>query len=130
MDLYAPVAQSDRAPDFGSGGWGFDSLRARFFAEQKTATLIGQTVQWTVCSQTEESNAGSDRVPACGWSLRRGSTAERGSARTGDRFPPGANFLSVAKKNERYMIKANSPVDLPPEGKSLWRILNPCILKK
>ena len=25
----APVAQLDRAPDYGSGGWGFDSLRAR-----------------------------------------------------------------------------------------------------
>ena len=23
----APVAQLDRAPDYGSGGWGFDSLR-------------------------------------------------------------------------------------------------------
>lgn len=28
--VHAPVAQLDRAPDFGSGGWGFDSLRARF----------------------------------------------------------------------------------------------------
>jgi len=26
---YAPVAQLDRAPDFGSGGSGFDSLQAR-----------------------------------------------------------------------------------------------------
>src|SRR5215510_6708852 len=25
----APVAQLDRAPDYGSGGWGFKSLRAR-----------------------------------------------------------------------------------------------------
>ncbi len=25
---YAPVAQLDRAPDYGSGGWGFESLRA------------------------------------------------------------------------------------------------------
>src|SRR5216683_2701311 len=25
----APVAQLDRAPDYGSGGWGFDSSRAR-----------------------------------------------------------------------------------------------------
>ncbi len=25
----APVAQLDRAPDYGSGGWGFESLRAR-----------------------------------------------------------------------------------------------------
>src|SRR6266498_371162 len=27
----APVAQLDRAPDYGSGGWGFESLRARQF---------------------------------------------------------------------------------------------------
>ena len=26
----APVAQLDRASDFGSEGWGFESLRARF----------------------------------------------------------------------------------------------------
>ncbi len=26
--LFAPVAQLDRASDFGSEGWGFDSLRA------------------------------------------------------------------------------------------------------
>ena len=26
--LYALVAQLDRAPDFGSGGWGFKSFRA------------------------------------------------------------------------------------------------------
>ena len=25
----APLAQVDRVPDFGSGGWGFESLRAR-----------------------------------------------------------------------------------------------------
>ncbi len=29
----APVAQLDRAPDYGSGGWGFESLRARQFHE-------------------------------------------------------------------------------------------------
>ncbi len=28
-DITAPVAQLDRAPDYGSGGWGFKSLRAR-----------------------------------------------------------------------------------------------------
>ncbi len=27
--LVAPVAQLDRAPDYGSGGWEFESLRAR-----------------------------------------------------------------------------------------------------
>jgi hypothetical protein len=27
--LAAPVAQLDRAPDYGSGGWEFESLRAR-----------------------------------------------------------------------------------------------------
>ena len=26
----ALVAQLDRAPDYGSGGWGFESLRARY----------------------------------------------------------------------------------------------------
>ena len=29
--LIAPVAQLDRAPDYGSGGWEFESLRARHF---------------------------------------------------------------------------------------------------
>lgn len=30
LTLFAPVAQLDRAPDFGSGGLGFESLRAYF----------------------------------------------------------------------------------------------------
>ena len=29
LKYIAPVAQLDRAPDFGSGGSGFDSLQAR-----------------------------------------------------------------------------------------------------
>src|SRR5215475_10283656 len=32
----APVAQLDRAPDYGSGGWGFKSLRARHTNQQFT----------------------------------------------------------------------------------------------
>lgn len=37
----APVAQLDRAPDYGSGGLGFDSLRVYHFYQQLTsATLI------------------------------------------------------------------------------------------
>lgn len=28
--LYAPIAQLDRAPDYGSGGWGFNSSSARY----------------------------------------------------------------------------------------------------
>ncbi len=35
FEARAPVAQLDRASDFGSEGWGFDSLRAR----QKTAAF-------------------------------------------------------------------------------------------
>jgi hypothetical protein len=34
----APVAQLDRAPDYGSGGWGFKSLRARQFSSNLRAT--------------------------------------------------------------------------------------------
>src|SRR5262245_11934979 len=34
----APVAQLDRAPDYGSGGWGFKSLRARHTNQQLFAT--------------------------------------------------------------------------------------------
>ena len=32
--MYASVAQLDRAPDFGSGGSGFDSLEAHQFINQ------------------------------------------------------------------------------------------------
>src|SRR4029434_6885598 len=35
----APVAQLDRAPDYGSGGWGFKSLRARHVNRPGTAKL-------------------------------------------------------------------------------------------
>src|SRR5262245_6971170 len=35
----APVAQLDRAPDYGSGGWGFKSLRARHISGTYQAGL-------------------------------------------------------------------------------------------
>ena len=41
---YAPVAQLDRAPVFGTGGWGFESLRA-YSHETGQATLV----VWPVC---------------------------------------------------------------------------------
>ena len=31
MDAHAPIAQLDRAPDFGSGGWGFEPLSVYYF---------------------------------------------------------------------------------------------------
>ena len=34
-----PVAQLDRASDFGSEGWGFDSLRGRHFRDDKTLVV-------------------------------------------------------------------------------------------
>ena len=37
----APVAQLDRAPDYGSGGWGFKSLRARHENQQVTRFQSG-----------------------------------------------------------------------------------------
>jgi hypothetical protein len=36
LSARAPVAQLDRAPDYGSGGWGFKSLRARHESRQLT----------------------------------------------------------------------------------------------
>ena len=36
LSARAPVAQLDRAPDYGSGGWGFKSLRARQESRQLT----------------------------------------------------------------------------------------------
>ena len=36
--MNAPVAQLDRAPDFGSGGLGFESLQAYEFKSQKSNT--------------------------------------------------------------------------------------------
>ena len=38
----APVAQLDRAPDYGSGGWGFKSLRARHFLSDSYHSTIGR----------------------------------------------------------------------------------------
>ncbi len=37
--MAAPVAQLDRVPDFGSGGWGFESLRAHFSKTMTTNNL-------------------------------------------------------------------------------------------
>ncbi len=38
--LSAPVAQLDRAPDYGSGGWGFDSLRVYHALNLKKKHLV------------------------------------------------------------------------------------------
>lgn len=47
----APVAQLDRAPDYGSGGWGFDSLRARLFLK------MDQTTRWMKAALQEAQKA-------------------------------------------------------------------------
>ena len=36
-----PVAQLDRASDFGSEGWGFESLQARVFELRAFVSLLG-----------------------------------------------------------------------------------------
>ena len=41
ISLRAPVAQLDRAPDFGSGGWGFESLRACQLASPPAGQVCG-----------------------------------------------------------------------------------------
>ena len=52
-DPLAPVAQLDRASDFGSEGWGFESLRARHIFQQLTLlNLIFFAVVFTFCFQT------------------------------------------------------------------------------
>ena len=41
----APVAQLDRVPDYGSGGWGFESSRARHFFSLNDHPLVEQEVR-------------------------------------------------------------------------------------
>src|SRR4029453_7370808 len=41
----APVAQLDSAPDFGSGGWGFESLRVRFLPRLPRFTRADATAR-------------------------------------------------------------------------------------
>ncbi len=41
----APVAQLDRVPDYGSGGWGFESSRARHFFFRNARSHIRQKVR-------------------------------------------------------------------------------------
>ena len=54
--IFAPVAQLDRAPDYGSGGWGFDSLRARY--------KMDQTIRWMRAALQEAQRAyEEDEVP-------------------------------------------------------------------
>jgi hypothetical protein len=38
---FAPVAQLDRAPDYESGGWGFDSLRVHQFSGRQCRSSVG-----------------------------------------------------------------------------------------
>src|SRR6266851_8493703 len=44
----APVAQLDRASDFGSEGWGFESLRARQTSECISASV---SIDWRTFAQ-------------------------------------------------------------------------------
>src|SRR5699024_1979147 len=37
--FFASLAQLDRAPDFGSGGWGFESLRIRLWVNYRDISL-------------------------------------------------------------------------------------------
>src|SRR5699024_6104682 len=37
--FFASLAQLDRAPDFGSGGWGFESLRMRLWVKYRYISL-------------------------------------------------------------------------------------------
>ena len=39
--ILAPVAQLDRASDYGSGGWGFESLRACFLNQPSSQPTAG-----------------------------------------------------------------------------------------
>ena len=41
----APVAQLDRVPDYGSGGWGFESSRARQPRRHSAASILPATVR-------------------------------------------------------------------------------------
>ena len=38
-NLKVPVAQPDRASDFGSEGWGFESLQARWFSRCRSVYI-------------------------------------------------------------------------------------------
>ncbi len=40
---HAPVAQLDRVPDYGSGGWGFESSRARHYCLSDCNGIISLT---------------------------------------------------------------------------------------
>ena len=42
LPLTVPVAQLDRASDFGSEGWGFESLQARIDYKELTSILATQ----------------------------------------------------------------------------------------
>ena len=43
--VIAPVAQLDRVPDYGSGGWGFESSRAHFIDFKSGFGRVAQLVR-------------------------------------------------------------------------------------
>ena len=71
--LAAPVAQLDRAPDYGSGGWEFESSRAR------------QSLRQLIHSQNNTAgNASSpSRAPGCSRACTAGSILQARSSRPG-----------------------------------------------
>src|SRR5437660_6669530 len=67
-----PVAQLDRASDFGSEGWGFDSLRGRHFSRSAPLSIqdirvflaIQSSCPWGTSTKSDFNRTSANLVPA------------------------------------------------------------------
>src|SRR4029077_4825113 len=80
-----PVAQLDRASDFGSEGWGFDSLRGRQILDTAFSSQLSAVSESHQFGPREILRSAQDR--GCG--LRRPQSAATSDLRVGGSTPSG-----------------------------------------
>src|SRR5207245_1419594 len=72
FEACGPVAQLDRASDFGSEGWGFDSLRGRHFSRSAPLSIqdirvflaIQSSCPWGTSTKSDFNRTSANLVPA------------------------------------------------------------------
>ncbi len=114
IKIEAPVAQQDRAADYGSAGWGFDSLQARLKREEK----------WMLEALKEAEKALREgEVPVGAVVVYRGKIIGRGHNQTERLKDPTAHAEMIA------ITAACNALQQPRlEGAEVYVTVEPCVM--
>ena len=120
----APVAQLDRAPDYGSEGWGFDSLRAYHFSIEGSTIFHEEHEYWMRLALREAEKALSvGEVPVGAVVVKDGSIVGRGYNQVESLQDPTAHAEMLA-----ITAAANTLKSWRLENCSLYVTLEPCTM--